>query len=325
MKRREFLKQAALTAATVASATADCTHPANAVQSIAKRTLGKTGEKLSMIGFGGIRGDERRTRCGSEHRGRGRRSRHQLLRHRAQLRQRAGAARPGPGALSQKCFLACKTEGRTKDDSRTATRGVAAPAQDRSRGPVPVPRADQDEGTGQGARSRRRDGDHGSREEGRQDPLHRLLGSFAGDRAGGARPLQLRHDSVPGELGAVHPGRLRSKDSKKGAGKADGHPGAEEHGQDGVACRPEKRIIPSPSAGISRPRFPTKHRWACAGRWAIPSPPPFRRATRSTSAWPWTWRRTTSRWSRTKSRRCWAAGMAWSRSSIWATMCRAWR
>src|SRR6201988_968512 len=54
MKRREFLKQAALTAATVASTSqlhASGTTPANP---IAKRTLGKTGEKLSMIGFGGI-------------------------------------------------------------------------------------------------------------------------------------------------------------------------------------------------------------------------------------------------------------------------------
>jgi hypothetical protein len=54
MKRREFLKQAALTAATVASVSqvhASGTTPSNP---IAKRTLGKTGEKLSMIGFGGI-------------------------------------------------------------------------------------------------------------------------------------------------------------------------------------------------------------------------------------------------------------------------------
>jgi hypothetical protein len=48
MKRREFLKQAALTAATAAAA-----HQMRAEKSpsnpIAKRTLGKTGEKLSMM------------------------------------------------------------------------------------------------------------------------------------------------------------------------------------------------------------------------------------------------------------------------------------
>ena len=53
MERRDFLKQAAITAATVASASrmSSAKTPSNP---IAKRTLGKTGEKLSMIGFGGI-------------------------------------------------------------------------------------------------------------------------------------------------------------------------------------------------------------------------------------------------------------------------------
>src|ERR1700691_3679937 len=59
MKRREFLKQAGLTAAAVAStsqmkaseAVAKVATPSNP---IAKRTLGKTGEQLSIIGFGGI-------------------------------------------------------------------------------------------------------------------------------------------------------------------------------------------------------------------------------------------------------------------------------
>ncbi len=52
MKRREFLKQAAITAAAVASAgSLEATTPSGP---IARRTLGKTGEKLSIIGFGGI-------------------------------------------------------------------------------------------------------------------------------------------------------------------------------------------------------------------------------------------------------------------------------
>ena len=54
MERRIFLKQAAITAAAVASArnmNAAGKTPSNP---IAKRTLGKTGERLSMIGFGGI-------------------------------------------------------------------------------------------------------------------------------------------------------------------------------------------------------------------------------------------------------------------------------
>src|SRR3982074_3017981 len=52
MERRDFLKQSALTVAAAAStkfsAAATPTNP------IARRPLGKTGEHLSMIGFGGI-------------------------------------------------------------------------------------------------------------------------------------------------------------------------------------------------------------------------------------------------------------------------------
>ncbi len=53
MERRIFLKQAAITAASMASARtmSAAKTPSNP---IAKRTLGKTGERLSIIGFGGV-------------------------------------------------------------------------------------------------------------------------------------------------------------------------------------------------------------------------------------------------------------------------------
>ncbi len=51
MKRRDFLKNAAITAA--AAAAADKLH-ASPTHPIARRKLGKTGEELSIIGFGGI-------------------------------------------------------------------------------------------------------------------------------------------------------------------------------------------------------------------------------------------------------------------------------
>jgi hypothetical protein len=54
MKRREFIKQAALTAATVASASQLHGSDKTPSNPIARRALGKTGEKLSIIGFGGI-------------------------------------------------------------------------------------------------------------------------------------------------------------------------------------------------------------------------------------------------------------------------------
>ena len=59
MERRDFLKQAAVTAAAMASASR--MNAANTLATdtkhahpIARRALGKTGEHLSIIGFGGI-------------------------------------------------------------------------------------------------------------------------------------------------------------------------------------------------------------------------------------------------------------------------------
>ncbi|HEX4575735.1 MAG TPA: aldo/keto reductase, partial [Edaphobacter sp.] len=52
MERREFLKQSALAAAAAASTKVSAAM--TPVASIARRPLGKTGEHLSIIGFGGI-------------------------------------------------------------------------------------------------------------------------------------------------------------------------------------------------------------------------------------------------------------------------------
>jgi hypothetical protein len=59
MKRREFLKQAGATAAAVAytsqlKASKPIINGGTQSNPIARRTLGKTGEQLSIIGFGGI-------------------------------------------------------------------------------------------------------------------------------------------------------------------------------------------------------------------------------------------------------------------------------
>ena len=51
MERRDFLKRSAFTAAAAASTRLASATP---TQPIARRPLGKTGEHLSMIGFGGI-------------------------------------------------------------------------------------------------------------------------------------------------------------------------------------------------------------------------------------------------------------------------------
>ena len=175
MKRREFLKQAALTAATVASASQMQASGKTPSNPIARRTLGKTGEKLSMIGFGGIVVMDEEPGAASnivaEAVDRGI-NYFDIAPSYGNAQERLG---PALAPYRKNVLPGLQDRGPHEGRLPQATRRVAAPAQDRSRGPLPVPRAHQDEGTGQGARSRRRHGDHGSREEGRQDPLHRLL------------------------------------------------------------------------------------------------------------------------------------------------------
>ncbi|HLY40372.1 MAG TPA: aldo/keto reductase [Terracidiphilus sp.] len=117
MERRTFLKQAAVTAAAVASAnslrgTATPTNP------IAKRTLGKTGVKLSIIGFGGIVVMDETTGQASnivaEAVDRGI-NYFDVAPSYGNAQERLG---PALAPYRKNCFLACKTEGRKKDDSR---------------------------------------------------------------------------------------------------------------------------------------------------------------------------------------------------------------
>jgi aryl-alcohol dehydrogenase-like predicted oxidoreductase len=118
MKRREFLKQAALTAATVASASQLQASSKTPPNPIAKRTLGKTGEKLSMIGFGGIVVMNEDTGAASnivaEAVDRGI-NYFDIAPSYGNAQERLG---PALAPYRKNVFLACKTEGRTKDDSR---------------------------------------------------------------------------------------------------------------------------------------------------------------------------------------------------------------
>jgi aryl-alcohol dehydrogenase-like predicted oxidoreductase len=117
MKRREFLKQAALTAATAAAANQmhAAKTPANP---IARRTLGKTGEKLSMIGFGGIvvmdESPDASANIVSEAVDRGI-NYFDIAPSYGNAQERLG---PALAPYRKNVFLACKTEGRTKDESR---------------------------------------------------------------------------------------------------------------------------------------------------------------------------------------------------------------
>jgi aryl-alcohol dehydrogenase-like predicted oxidoreductase len=123
MKRREFLKQAGATAAAVAYASqlkasdgiANGATPSNP---IARRTLGRTGEQLSIIGFGGIVVMNEETGAASnivaEAVDRGI-NYFDIAPSYGNAQERLG---PALAPYRKNCFLACKTEGRMKDDSR---------------------------------------------------------------------------------------------------------------------------------------------------------------------------------------------------------------
>jgi len=124
MERRDFLKQAAVTAAAMASAsrmnaastlatdTTKHTHP------IARRALGKTGEHLSIIGFGGIvvmnEDPAAASNIVAEAVDRGV-NYFDIAPSYGNAQERLG---PALAPYRKNCFLACKTEGRMKDDSR---------------------------------------------------------------------------------------------------------------------------------------------------------------------------------------------------------------
>jgi aryl-alcohol dehydrogenase-like predicted oxidoreductase len=116
MKRRQFLKQAAITAATVASTTQ--LNASTPSQPIARRTLGKTGEKLSIIGFGGIvvMNEEisaaKNIVAEAVERGV---NYFDVAPSYGNAQERLG---PALAPYRGKSFLACKTDGRMKDDSR---------------------------------------------------------------------------------------------------------------------------------------------------------------------------------------------------------------
>ncbi len=117
MERRTFLKSAALTAATVASARQ--LHAAKTPASpIARRALGKTGENLSMIGFGGIvvmdESPDAAANIVAEAVDRGI-NYFDIAPSYGNAQERLG---PALAPYRKNVFLACKTEGRTRDDSR---------------------------------------------------------------------------------------------------------------------------------------------------------------------------------------------------------------
>lgn len=116
MERRDFLKQSAFTAA--AAASARFANAATPTQPIAKRALGKTGEHLSIIGFGGIvvmdEDASHAKNIVAEAVDRGV-NYFDVAPSYGDAQERLG---PALAPYRKNSFLACKTEGRTRDDSR---------------------------------------------------------------------------------------------------------------------------------------------------------------------------------------------------------------
>ena len=121
MERRNFLKQAAITAA-VASASrmraSDAKTSATPSKPMARRPLGRTGEHLSIIGFGGIvvmnEDPNAAVNIVAEAVDRGV-NYFDVAPSYGNAQERLG---PALKPYRDKCFLACKTDGRMKDDSR---------------------------------------------------------------------------------------------------------------------------------------------------------------------------------------------------------------
>jgi aryl-alcohol dehydrogenase-like predicted oxidoreductase len=115
MKRREFLKQTG-----IAIASTSQLHPSSSALSgaIARRTLGKTGEKLSILGFGGIvvmneePGAAANIVAEAVDRGI---NYFDVAPSYGNAQERLGLAL---APYRHKSFLACKTDGRMKEDSR---------------------------------------------------------------------------------------------------------------------------------------------------------------------------------------------------------------
>lgn len=118
MERREFLKNSALTAAASAGGSRLHASPTQPSGSIAKRPLGKTGEHLSIIGFGGIVVMNEEPNAAknivAEAIDRGI-NYFDIAPSYGNAQERLG---PALAPYRKNVFLACKTEGRKKDDSR---------------------------------------------------------------------------------------------------------------------------------------------------------------------------------------------------------------
>ncbi len=253
MKRREFLKQAGLTAAAVASTTQ--LKAATPTQPIARRTLGKTGEKLSIIGFGGIVVMNEETGAANnivaEAVDRGI-NYFDVAPSYGNAQERLG---PALAPYRKNCFLACKTDGRMKDDSRAdlenSLKLLKTDHVDLYQFHALTKMTDLDKVLGPG-------GAMETMEAAKKEGKIRYIG-FSVHSAETALAAMDRYqfDTIlfPVNWVLFTQAGFGPQILEEGAGEADGHSGAEGHGQDGMgggsAAEPSRAEVLVPAGGVS--------------------------------------------------------------------------
>ena len=232
---------------------------------IARRTLGKTGEQLSIIGFGGIvvmdetTGEASNIVAEAVDRGI---NYFDVAPSYGNAQERLG---PALAPYRKNCFLACKTEGRIKDDSRKqleeSLRLLKTDHVDLYQFHALTKMTELDKVLGPG-------GAMETMEAAKKEGKIRYIGfSVHSAETAVAAMDRYNFDTIlfPAQLGAGDAGRLRPADSEEGAGEADGHPVPEEHGENSVACGPEATSSRAQVLVSARRIFRMKRQWACAG------------------------------------------------------------
>jgi hypothetical protein len=299
MERRDFLKQSALTAAAaVGTRFSSAATPAG---SIARRPLGKTGEHLSIIGFGGIvvmnEDSGHSSNIVSEAVDRGV-NYFDVAPSYGNAQERLGAAL---APYRKNCFLACKTEGRKKEDSRKqleeSLRLLKTDHLDLYQFHALTKMTELDEVLGPG-------GAMETMEAAKQEGKIRYIGFSVHSAETALAAMDRYHfDTVLFPVNFVlfsqanFGPQILKRAQEKGMGILRSRGWRRRCGR-----RTRKIAIPNRSAGISLQRFRMRLRWACAGRLGIRSRLRCLRETRNIFAWLWMWRSITSRWNIMRSR-----------------------
>ena len=191
---------------------------------------------------------------------------------------------PALAPYRKNCFLACKTEGRMKDDSRKqleeSLRLLKTDHVDLYQFHALTKMTDLDKVLGPG-------GAIETMEAAKKEGKIRYIG-FSVHSAETALAAMDRYnfDTIlfPVNFVLFSQANFGPQILKRAQEKGMGILALKAHGEDGVADRPEGRTIPSRSAGISLRLIQRRLRWGCAGRWGIRSRRRCLRETRSISA-----------------------------------------